>query len=145
MHYVFVLVNTKVEEGTDREMWVTVLKEALLSGFLKEIFLNGFDVDDEDVDDEDVDDEHDERGFWIDILNQTKKPSQSLKNSWIFWGFCRERERERDRGRKSVSVWVFECDFNNGFFNYTFEAGNWEYLKCEKILTVGSTRLSLGA
>ena len=77
MHYVFVLVNTKVEEGTDREMSVTVLKEALLSGFLKEIFLNGFDVDDEDVDEE-----HDERGFWVDILNQTEKPSQSLKNSY---------------------------------------------------------------
>ena len=77
MHYVFVLVITKVEEGTDREMSVTVLKEALLSGFLKEIFLNGFDVADEDVDDE----EHDERGFWVDFLNQTEKPSQSLKNS----------------------------------------------------------------
>ena len=51
-------------------MSVTVLKEALLSGFLKEIFLNGFDVDDEDVDEE-----HDERGFWVDILNQTEKPS----------------------------------------------------------------------
>ena len=82
MHYVFVLVNTKVEEGTDREMSVTVLKEVLLSGFLKEIFLNGFDVDDKDVDDEDVDEEHDERGFWVDILNQTEKPSQSLKNSY---------------------------------------------------------------
>ena len=68
-------------------MSVTVLKEALLSGFLKEIFLNGFDVDDKDVDDKDVDDEdvdeeHDERGFWVDILNQTEKPSQSLKNSY---------------------------------------------------------------
>ena len=62
-------------------MSVTVLKEALLSGFLKETFLNGFDVDDKDVDDEDVDEEHDERGFWVDILNQTEKPSQSLKNS----------------------------------------------------------------
>ena len=76
MHYVFVLVNTKVEEGTDREMSVTVLKEAFLSGFLKEIFLNGFDVDDEDVDEE-----HDERGFWVNILNETEKPSRSLKNS----------------------------------------------------------------
>ena len=57
-------------------MSVTVLKEALLSGFLKEIFLNRFDVDDEDVDEE-----HDERRFWVDILNQTEKPSQSLKNS----------------------------------------------------------------
>ena len=63
MHYVFVLVISKVEEGTDSEMSVTVLKDALLSGFLKEIFLNGFDVDDEDVDDEDLDEEHDERGF----------------------------------------------------------------------------------
>ena len=81
MHYVFVLVITKVEEGTDREMSVTVLKEALLSGFLKEIFLNGFDVDDEDVDDEDLDEEHDERGFWVDFLNQTEKPSLYLKNS----------------------------------------------------------------
>ena len=76
MHYVFVLVITKVEEGTDREMSVTVLKEALLSGFLKEIFLNGFDVAAEDLDEE-----HDERGFWVDFLNQTEKPSQSLKNS----------------------------------------------------------------
>ena len=55
----------------DREMSVTVLKEALLSGFLKEIFLNRFDVDEE----------HDERGFWVNILNETEKPSQSLKNS----------------------------------------------------------------
>ena len=70
-----------MEEGTDREMSVTVLKEALQSGFLKEIFLNGFDVDDEDLDDEDLDEEHDERGFWVDFLNQTEKPSQSLKNS----------------------------------------------------------------
>ena len=62
-------------------MSVTVLKEALLSGFLKEIFLNGFDVDDEDVDDEDLDEEHDERGFWVDFSNQTEKPIQSLKNS----------------------------------------------------------------
>ena len=76
MHYVFVLVIAKVEEGTDREMSVTVLKEALLSAFLKEIFLNRFDVDDEDVDEE-----HDEQRFWVDILNQTEKPSQSLKNS----------------------------------------------------------------
>ena len=76
MHHVFVLVNTKVEEGTDREMSVTVLKEALLSGFLKEICLIGFDVDDEDVDEE-----HDERGFWVNILNETEKPSQSLKSS----------------------------------------------------------------
>ena len=75
------LVITKVEEGTDREMSVTVLKEALLSGFLKEIFLNGFDVDDEDDDDEDLDEEHDELGFWVNILNETEKPSQSLKNS----------------------------------------------------------------
>ena len=62
-------------------MSVTVLKEALLSAFLKEIFLNGFDVDDEDVDAEDLDEEHDERGFWVDFLNQIEKPSQSLKNS----------------------------------------------------------------
>ena len=62
-------------------MSVTVLKEALLSGFLKDIFLNGFDVDDEDVDDEDLDEEQDERGFWVDFSNQTEKPSQSLKNS----------------------------------------------------------------
>ena len=81
MHYVFVLVIAKVEEGTDREMSVTVLKEALLSAFLKEIFLNRFDVDDEDVGDEDLDEEHDERGFCVDFLNQTNKPSQSLKNS----------------------------------------------------------------
>ena len=67
MHYVFVIVNTKVEEGTDREMSVTVLKE---------IFLKKFDVDDEDVAEE-----HDERRFWVDILNQTEKPSQSLKSS----------------------------------------------------------------
>ena len=60
----------------DREMSVTVLKETLLRGFLKEIFLNRFDVDDEDVAEE-----HDERRFWVDILNQTEKPSQSLKNS----------------------------------------------------------------
>ena len=60
----------------DREMSVTVLKEALLSGFLKEIFLNGFDVAAEDLDEE-----HDERGFWVDFLNQTEKPSQSLMNS----------------------------------------------------------------
>ena len=78
MHNVFVLVITEVVEGTDREMSVTVLKEALLSGFLKDIFLNGFDVDDEDVDDEDLDEEHDERGFWVDFSNQTEKPSQSL-------------------------------------------------------------------
>ena len=77
------LVITKVEEGTDREMSVTVLKEALLSGFLEEIFLNGIDVDDEDDDDEDLDEEHDELGFWVDFLNQTEKPSQSLKNSCI--------------------------------------------------------------
>ena len=81
MHYVFVLVITKAKEGTDREMSVTVLKEALLSAFLKAIFLNGFDVNDEDVDDEDLDEEHNERGFWVDFLNQTEKPSQSLKNS----------------------------------------------------------------
>ena len=62
-------------------MSVTVLREALLSGFLKENFLNGFDVDDEHVDDEDLDEEHVERGFWVDFLNQTEKPSQSLKNS----------------------------------------------------------------
>ena len=55
-------------------MSVTVLNEALLSGFLKEIFLNGFDVDDKDVDDEDLDEEHDERGFLVDFLNQTEKP-----------------------------------------------------------------------
>ena len=78
MHNVFVLVITEVVEGTDREMSVTVLKEALLSGFLKDIFLNGFDVDDEDVDDEDLDEEHDERGFWVDFSNQNEKPSQSL-------------------------------------------------------------------
>ena len=111
MHYVFVLVNTKVEEGTDREMLVTVLKEALLSGFSKEIFLNGFDVDDEDVDEE-----HDEQGFWIDILNQTEKPSQSLKNSWIFWGFCKEREREREEVEEEERAFQCECFECEWFF-----------------------------
>lgn len=86
MHYIFVLVNTKVEEGTElREtMWATFLTLVmLLSGarFLAKrgaiiVAFPGFsNVEDEAcrfAKDEDVDEENDERRFWVDILNQTQ-------------------------------------------------------------------------
>ena len=85
MHYIFVLVNTKVEEGTElREaMWATFLTLVmLLSGarFLAKwgaiimAFLGFSNVEDEAcrfAKDEDIDEENDERRFWVNIRNQT--------------------------------------------------------------------------